>query len=1581
MTTNDSKRKKRLTVEQLEARKLFAGLWTYVDQSSLPAGLPSFIRTQDFKLATLDSNAIRSQLAAAPADLAPVPTSSSILSIPKPDGTLERFSIFVSSIMAPELAAKFPEIQTYAGQGIDNPASTVRLDLTPRGFHAQVISPDGTYYVDPYSNLPSDFYAVYARGSARLDRGFQELQADILEQKGDGISAGSNPTNSGPVLPRSGNELRTYRTAVAATGEYTQFHGGTVALGQAAIVTAMNRLTGIYQTELSIAFQLVANNDRLVFTDPNTDGYSNFNGFAMLGENQTRVDSVIGNANYDLGHVFSTGGGGVASLGSVGVNSRKAQGVTGLPTPIGDEFYVDFVAHEIGHQFGGNHTFNGVAGNCPARNGSTAYEPGSGTTIQAYAGICASDDLQRNSDPYFHSVSLDEMVRHVDTVIPNVGTRVLTGNAIPNVNAGADYVIPARTPFALTATGSDINAGDQLTYDWQQRDLGPARSVTLGDDGIGPLFRVFVPTTNPTRTFPRLSDLLNNTTVIGERLPTTTRALNFRVVVRDNRAAAGAFDDDNMRISVIDTGTPFAVVTPNTNVTWEGLTFQTIEWDVAGTTANGINAALVDISISTDGGLTYPNIVATGTLNNGSAIVRIPNIPTTQARVRVQGSSNIFFDISNTNFAIVPATRVIDINLGPIATYTENSAPIAIAPSATVTETNVSTYAGGSLSVTIGNNFEAGDMLDIINTGTATNEISISGNQILLGGALIGNYSGPGQSLNITLNSAVNGATVERLLTQILFVHTSEDPSPTPRTVTAFLDNGQNGASNRATVLVNVIPVNDAPRSGNASLITIDEDSRNPAGRTIAQLIEPSFQDPDRGSSLSGIAIFSNTAPSTTGVWEYSIDSIVWSSVGSVTPVASLVLAASTSLRFLPAGDYFGRPTPLGYRAMDDSYVGPFTTLNRAVINVANATTTGPVALLGASISIQIAPVNDPPVTTVPAQQFSVNQDDLFSFTIPTGWFRDVDNAALVYTIISANGNPPPVWLSFDAANNRLVGTPTNEEVGDYSLLIRAADPAGLFTTLPFLLSVINVNDAPSNIELVGSTVIENTTGVFIGTLFATDKDRSDQFTWQVFDQRFAVIGNQLFLTSGSRINYEATPRLDIQIQVTDNGTPPLSLTLTKTIEVLDVNEFAPGLRPTLFNIPESTLGGTEIGFLVAPDGDTDNRVRFRFNGTPPTNFTLDGNTGRISLNPSATLDHESTASFQFFIDAFDNGLPPLATTSSLTLNVADVNEFDPQITSGPISLSERQVAGPFFTKVTASDGDTSQTIRFSLPSSETRFIINPTTGDLSLSRPGLFDFERSPVDSIVVIAQDSGTPQRQTQRTIALSILDANDPPTAASVAKPNQLSNITGLSLGTIAIVDQDFGQKYTILTSDDRFTIQDGNLILAPGKFLSETDPLQISVPIIVTEIGADERSYNLNIAVNRISNRNPWQNRLNPADVNRVGGVNPLDALAIINAVNEGVTQLQFPRPASTLDLPDYDVDGDGSISPLDVLSIINMINGVSSGEGESEEKLEARLLVAEPFSTKPVRSELDDAAWLAAYTQLEEERTSIRRRRI
>ena len=925
------------------------------------------------------------------------------------------------------------------------------------------------------------------------------------------------------------------------------------------------------------------------------------------------------------------------------------------------------------------------------------------------------------------------------------------------------------------------------------------------------------------------------------------------------------------------------------------------------------------------------------------------------------------WSLANTSVVLETITKKIDIALGNNVTYVENSLPVFVATAAKVTEQNIPTYAGGMFSLTVSTNYQVGDLLDFASQGVGAGEISVVGNQVSFGGTLIGTYSGPGQTIDVTLSAAANQPAIEKLLSRATFVHTTDDPSPLPRVMSAFLDNGLNGASKRATVLVDVVPVNDAPSSSSFSLPSIDEDTKNPTGGSIALLVGPSFQDPDRGSGLSGIAITTNAALSTSGQWQYSLDAVTWLPVGAVSPVASLVLSSSTRIRFLSAKDYFGRPTSLTYRALDDTYAGGFTTTTPVILDVSNPSPTGPVSLADRNISIQILPVNDAPITTVPNQTTSVNQDQPLVFNIPSGWFTDVDNATLSLSMTSANGNSLPAWLSLNLQTRQLTGTPTNEEVGDYDFVIKATDAGGLFTTLQLHLSVINVNDRPTNIELVGASVRENELGVFIGTLFGTDIDRSDQFTWQVFDPRFATQGNSLYLAPGIKLDYELTPRIDLDIQVTDNGTPPLSLTLRKTIDVLDVNEFSPSLRATRFNVSESTPSATELGFLVAPDSDTNNKVHFRFMGRPPTQFSLDSTTGRIALKADASLDHESVASFQFFVEAFDDGLPELGTTASVNVTVTDSNEFDPQITNSAISISEGQITRVPFAKLTASDGDTSQSVRFFLPSNETRFSVNSITGELLLLRAGIFDFETSATDSIVVIARDSGTPSRSVERTMTLLIQDANDAPTAVTVPISNVLSNVSGLDLGKISIADQDPGQLYTILSSDNRFIIVDGKLFVAPGLSLKETDSLGLAVPIIATEIGADGKSYNMNIGLTRIPNPKPWQNRINALDVNRVDGVDPLDALAIINALNADEGFLPFPRPASTLGLLDYDVDGDGTINPLDVLAIVNFINLKANGEGEALDPM-------------PALETVDDANWLAAYMQIEEENLSLRRRR-
>ncbi|MEK6643968.1 MAG: zinc-dependent metalloprotease family protein [Planctomycetota bacterium] len=618
----------------------------------------AWVRPEKFHALLLDRQQIMDVLRLAPleSNVGDAKNSDFVMSIPMPDGSFARFRVVESPIMAPELAAQFPTFHTYLGQGVDDPTATIRFDLTPQGFHSQILSPThGASYIDPYTRGDDTLYtSYYKRDLTRRDEfhciGPDEVAAAAMELQQE----------LGSPLRSTGATRKEYAIACAATGEYTTFHGGTVALGQAAIVTAINRVTGVYETELAIRLILVANNSLLVYTNGATDPYDNANGSTMLGQNVTNCNAVIGSANYDIGHVFSTGGGGIAGL-SVVCGASKARGVTGLSSPIGDGFYIDYVAHEMGHQFGGNHCFNGASSNCVGnRVASTAYEPGSGSTIMAYAGVCSAlDNIQNNSDPYFHFISIQEMSAFINAGGNGCATAVNTGNGQPTVNAGVDYTIPSGTPFILTAASGSDPDGDAVTYCWEERDLGAAQTpgVVGGgapDLGSGPLFRSFSPVTSLSRTCPRLSAVLANTLSLKiERVPTTNRTMNWRCTIRDNRAGNGGANSDDMNVIVTNAGGAFSVTSPNTNVSWSGA--QTVTWAVAGTSGAPVNTANVNILLSTDAGNTFPTTLLASTPNDGSQVVTLPNINTTQARIKVEAVGNIFFDTSNLNFTITPA--------------------------------------------------------------------------------------------------------------------------------------------------------------------------------------------------------------------------------------------------------------------------------------------------------------------------------------------------------------------------------------------------------------------------------------------------------------------------------------------------------------------------------------------------------------------------------------------------------------------------------------------------------------------------------------------------------------------------------------------------------------------------------------------------------------------------------------------------------------------------------------------------------------------------------------------------------------
>lgn len=926
----------------------------------------------------------------------------------------------------------------------------------------------------------------------------------------------------------------------------------------------------------------------------------------------------------------------------------------------------------------------------------------------------------------------------------------------------------------------------------------------------------------------------------------------------------------------------------------------------------------------------------------------------------------------------------IDIQILSTPSYTENTAPVRVAPDAIFSTFNINSFAGGTLRFSIATNYQASDRLDFVSTGTAAGQVSFAGNDVSYGGVLIGRVSSGVQTRTVTFNAAATVASIQAVIRSLTFEHTTDSPSAAPRDITLFLDNGNNGVSNLAVARMTVVPVNDSPLMEDVSLAEVIEDTQDPAGARISTTVTIGFLDVDQNAVLSGIAVTANPALASEGVWEYSVDRTVWVSIGTVSPTASLLLSRNTWIRFKPASNFDAVPAPLNIRGIDETYLGAFSTRTvRTRFDVTQAVANGPFSLSDTLLDTRVLPVNDAPVAQVGPRSITVDEDSLLTFNIDSTWFTDVDDPnSLLLSVVQSNGQDLPAWLTLNALTGVLSGTPTNDDVGDLNLVIRSSDPAGLSAEIPLFLTVFNTNDTPTGVVLVGNNVTENSSNVFVGTLFGSDPDSTDTVSFSISDSRFQIRGNQLFVAPGQAINFEQTPFINLNVRVTDSGSPALFFDQNIRLNVIDVNEFAPALRPTTIRIPENLPAASAAGTLLAPDGDSAQRVRYRFVGTPPTMFTINPETGLVSLKTDAVLNFETTDSFQFFVEAFDSGAPQLATTASVNVMIEDVNEYDPVITTESISLSESQPPDVVFATIQATDLDVRQTLVYSLVAPESRFTINSLTGGLSLVRGGLFDYEQSTTTTLTVRATDPAG--RFAEQIVTVNIVDANDPPTAAMIPVTSVLANVTGVDLGLITISDQDAGQAYTIQVLDDRFMVLNGRLLLAPGKYVSDSDPANLVIPIIVKELGPNGLSYPLSINISRISNPKPWQNPTNPLNVDGIGGVDPLDVLDLVNAINsnrQGV--LPSPRPSSTLNESYYDVDGDGSLNPLDVLAVVNFLNGGSNalppgGEGEG-------AALRSPSDLSVVSGDKDEqldasSLWLAAFNQLEEERQGTRRRR-
>ena len=710
-----------------------------------------------FESYQLNISQLKSRLSNAPKRKGSLDKSSTIISFPNEKGKLEKYQVFEASILEESLQKQFPNIRSYVGKGIDNPGSIIRFSVTPMGLHSMVLgNAEGSVYIDPYAEN-SDSYIVYSSKNLPSIEPF-ECKFDEVNtvQKTTATATAAKAENA------NDGKLRTFRLAVATTGEYSKFHldrqnispTATDAVKKAAVLSAivntMTRVNGIFERDVALTMQLVPNNTAIIFLDAAADGFTNNDSNKLIDESQTVIDANIGTLNYDIGHTFSTGGGGLAQLNSPCGSTQKARGITGSSSPIGDAYDIDYVSHEMGHQYGAHHTFNGDAGNCSGdnRNAGTAVEPGSGSTIMSYSGLCAPQNIQPDADAYFHLVSIREMWKNISTGFSTCATVSVTGNNAPTVNDLLNYTIPKSTPFVLTANASDSN-GDNLMYTWEQLDTEITTYPLVSTATGGPAFRSILPNVNPKRYFPNqatiISGSLSNT---WEVLPSVGRTMKFGVNVRDNNSVGGQTASKETLVTFAGGAGPFKVTSQSAAVTWAAGTSQTITWDVANSNLAPVSCAFVNILLSTDGGLTFPFLLVSNTPNDGSQEIVVPNNPTTTGRIKVESVGNIFYSVNAKNITVQTSEFIMNF-----ASYVKK---VCLPDNAVYTFT-YNTFLNFNEVTTFSATGNPAGTVVTFNPATATsNNTSV---QVTISGiSVVGNYdiSIKGTSASVTKTTSIN---------------------------------------------------------------------------------------------------------------------------------------------------------------------------------------------------------------------------------------------------------------------------------------------------------------------------------------------------------------------------------------------------------------------------------------------------------------------------------------------------------------------------------------------------------------------------------------------------------------------------------------------------------------------------------------------------------------------------------------------------------------------------------------------------------------------------------------------------------
>ena len=623
---------------------------------------------KEFRLFDLNINPLHQELFS----VANRTRNSAVISLPNAEGQMEQFEVFEASNFEPALQARFPEIRAFSGKGITDRYATLKLSISPQGIQGMVFRTDkDNEFIEPYSQD----HTVYAVFKSQRVKGQLPWTCSTDDRHMASVIASRNPEGSN-FTESSAGQLKTMRLAQSVTAEYSNYFGATsaaqVGLVLAAINATLTRCNGVYEKDLALHLNLIASTTDVIYYDAATDPYANAAtgaGGAWNGQLQATLTSVIGDANYDIGHLFGASGGG-GNAGCIGCvcGSGKGSGFTSPADaiPQGDNFDIDYVVHEVGHQLGANHTFS-----MSLEGSGVNKEVGSGITIMGYAGI-TSQDVAPHSIDIYHETSIEQIQNNLATKSCPVTTSITANNATPVVAPLTSWTIPITTPFALTGTATDANPGDALTYCWEQNDNSPVSgnaSVANPTKAAGPNWLSFSPTASGTRLMPKLSTILAGLSVTPvlpggdaianiEALSSVARALNFRLTVRDNspyvssgaiKVGQTAFAD--MAVTVSSAVGPFLITTQNAAVSYNAGTTQTVTWSVNGTTGAPTNTANVKISWSTDGGNTFSTLIAS-TANDGTETFTVPSTLTTTARIKVEAIGNIYFDINNANITV-----------------------------------------------------------------------------------------------------------------------------------------------------------------------------------------------------------------------------------------------------------------------------------------------------------------------------------------------------------------------------------------------------------------------------------------------------------------------------------------------------------------------------------------------------------------------------------------------------------------------------------------------------------------------------------------------------------------------------------------------------------------------------------------------------------------------------------------------------------------------------------------------------------------------------------------------------------------